>query len=73
MTPRSHLQTSSGAKWVKTERGLRPKDPRMAQIVFEIEAGVPFPEIADRHHISVSRVSKIRDQAGLPRRIKSKS
>lgn len=58
--------------WVQTSSGLRPRDERMLRIVFEIEAGVPFPEIARNHRISISRVSKIRHQAGLPKRINPK-
>ncbi len=27
--------------WVKTEQGCQPRDERMKQIVFQIQAGVP--------------------------------
>jgi hypothetical protein len=55
--------------WRKTANGKEPSDPRMQQIVFQIQAGRPFREIADQFKITVSRVCKIRRQAGIPRRL----
>jgi hypothetical protein len=55
--------------WVKTEEGFRPTDERMQQIVFQIQAGRPFRLIADQFNITIARVSAIRRQAKLPRRI----
>jgi hypothetical protein len=55
--------------WRKTANGKEPSDPRMQQIVFQIQAGRPFREIADQFKITVARVSAIRRQAGIPRRL----
>lgn len=55
--------------WRKTEDGWEPLDPRMQQIVFQIRAGRPLKDIADQFSLSISRLSHIRDRAGLPRRI----
>jgi DNA-binding CsgD family transcriptional regulator len=55
--------------WRKTANGKEPSDPRMQQIVFQIQAGRPFREIADQFQISIPRVSAIRRAAGLRRRV----
>jgi hypothetical protein len=54
--------------WRKTANGREPTDPRMQQIVFEIQAGRPYKDIAATHGISIPRVCKIRIKAGLPKR-----
>lgn len=55
--------------WRKTANGREPTDPRMQQIVFQIQAGRPFREIADQFKITIGRVSQIRRSAGLQRRV----
>lgn len=55
--------------WKKTPEGKTPTDERMQQIVFQLSAGRPYKDIAGQFNLSVSRISHIRRQAGLPRRI----
>ena len=55
--------------WRKTANGREPNDPRMQQIVFQIQAGRPFREIASQFNITIARVSAIRRQAGIRRRL----
>lgn len=55
--------------WVRTEQGWEPLDPRMQQIVFQIRAGRPYKEIAEQFSLTISRISKIRDRADIPRRV----
>jgi len=55
--------------WKKTPEGKEPQDERMQQIVFQILAGRPFKAIAEQFGITVARVSAIRHQAGIPRRL----
>ena len=59
--------------WVQTSAGLRPCDDRLKQIVFEIEAGRPFADIADQFRVTVQYISYIRAKAGIPRRVQPKS
>lgn len=54
--------------WRKTANGREPNDPRMQQIVFQIQAGRPFKLIAEQFGITFSRISNIRRQAGIKRR-----
>lgn len=58
--------------WRKTREGREPVDPRMQQIVFQIQAGRPYKDIAEQFRISIPRVCNIRRQAGLPKRPKVK-
>lgn len=55
--------------WKKTPEGKAPQDERMQQIVFQIRAGRPYQFIADQFGITIQRVTQIRRQAGIPRRI----
>jgi hypothetical protein len=55
--------------WKKTPEGKEPVDERMQQIVFQILAGRPFRAIAEQFEITIQRVSAIRRQAGIPRRV----
>jgi FixJ family two-component response regulator len=55
--------------WVRTKDGWSHTDPRMQQIIFQIQAGREFKVIADQFNISIQRVSKIRRRAGIPRRV----
>jgi hypothetical protein len=55
--------------WRKTATGKEPSDPRMQQIVFQIQSGRPFRLIAQQFNITIARVSAIRRQAGIPRRL----
>lgn len=50
--------------WVKTDRGERPTDQRMLEIVFQIEAGREYKDIADQFRISRARVSRIAKRIG---------
>jgi hypothetical protein len=54
--------------WRKTPNGREPNDPRMQQIVFQIQAGRPYKDIAEQFGISIPRVCRIRLKAGLPKR-----
>jgi len=54
--------------WRKTANGKEPSDPRMQQIVFQIQAGRRYKDIAEQFTITIGRVCEIRRQAGLPRR-----
>lgn len=55
--------------WIKTAEGKEPRDQRMKEIVFQLRAGRPYKFIADQFGITVQRVTQIRRQAGLPRRL----
>lgn len=55
--------------WRQTPTGKQPTDQRMLDIVAEIRAGRRFKEIAARFGVSVSRISHIRRQAEIKRRI----
>lgn len=60
---------SAARGWKKTPEGREPTDPRMQQIVFQIRAGRPYKDISFQFGISLQRVTAIRRQAGIPRRI----
>jgi DNA-binding NarL/FixJ family response regulator len=51
--------------WVKTEQGERPTDQRMKEIVFQIEAGRNYKDIAAQFEISRARISHIARKMGL--------
>lgn len=55
--------------WKKTLEGKEPIDERMQQIVFQIRAGRPYQFIAEQFGITIQRVTQIRRQAGIPRRV----
>lgn len=63
-------QVTQSRGWKKTPEGKMPRNERMQQIVSEILAKKSFKAIAEQFQISVARVSAIRRQAGIERRIK---
>jgi hypothetical protein len=62
------MMASPARGWKKTPEGKEPVDERMQQIVFQIQAGRRYKDIADQFGITIGRVSQIRRQAGLRRR-----
>ena len=57
---------SSARGWKKTAEGWTHSDPRMQQIIFQIQAGRPHADIADQFGISQPRISRIRRKLELP-------
>jgi hypothetical protein len=53
--------------WVKTEHGWEPRDQRIKEILFQVQAGRPYKDIAAQFSITISRVSHLRRQAGIIR------
>jgi DNA-binding NarL/FixJ family response regulator len=56
--------------WVKTEQGWEPTDQRTKDILFQIDAGRPFKDIAEQFGVTVSAISHVRARAERERRIK---
>lgn len=54
--------------WRQTPTGKQPTDQRMQEIVFQIQAGRPYKDIAEQFGITMTRVSRIRAHAGFPPR-----
>jgi hypothetical protein len=52
--------------WKKTAEGWTHADPRMQQIIFQIQAGRPHADIAGQFSISLPRISRIRRKLELP-------
>lgn len=59
-------QRSARQPWVKTERGERPTDQRTQEIVFQIESGRDYKDIAWQFGVSRARISHIARRLGLP-------
>ena len=55
--------------WVKTENGWEPQDPRTKSILFQIDAGRPFKDIAAQFGVTLSAISHVRARAERERRI----
>lgn len=59
-----------GNNWIKTDKGWEPANPRMKEILFQIDAGRPFKDIAEQFGVTLSAISHVRARAERERRIK---
>jgi hypothetical protein len=62
---------AKNGSWVKSKEGWTHTDPRMQEIIFQIQAGREYKDIAAQYDINVSRVSQIRHRAGPLRSLRA--